>query len=67
MGETPGYLVDPKSAKAILKILMKITNIDLNLSELEKKAKEIEYIAHQLREMESLSKEKSSEDLGYFG
>jgi uncharacterized protein len=67
MGETPGYLVDPKSAKAILKILMKITNIELNLSELEKKAKEIEYIAHQLREMESLSKEKSSEDLGYFG
>ena len=67
MGETPGYLVDPKSAKAILKILMKITNVDLNLSELEKKAKEIEYIAHQLREMESLSKEKSSEDLGYFG
>jgi hypothetical protein len=66
MGETPGYLVDPKSAKAILKILMKITNVDLNLSELEKKAKEIEYIAHQLREMESLSKEKS-EDLGYFG
>jgi proteasome assembly chaperone (PAC2) family protein len=46
---------------------MKITNVDLNLSELEKKAKEIEYIAHQLREMESLSKEKSSEDLGYFG
>ena len=26
MGETPGYLVDPKSAKAVLKILMKITN-----------------------------------------
>ncbi len=24
MGETPGYLVDPKSAKAVLKILMKI-------------------------------------------
>jgi uncharacterized protein (TIGR00162 family) len=67
MGETPGYLVDPKSAKAVLKILTKITNIDINLSELEKKAKEIEYIAHQLREIENLSKEKSSEDLGYFG
>jgi len=67
MGETPGYLVDPKSAKAVLKILAKITKIDLNLSELEKKAKEIEYIAHQLREIENLPKEKSSEDLGYFG
>jgi len=42
MGETPGYLVDPKSAKAVLKILMKITNIDVSLTALEKKAKEIE-------------------------
>jgi len=66
MGETPGYLVDPKSAKAVLKILTKITNIDVNLSELEKKAKEIEYIAHQLKEMEGLSKEKS-DDLKYIG
>ena len=66
MGETPGYLVDPKSAKAVLKILMKITNVEVNLSALEKKAKEIEHIAHQLREMESLSKEKS-EELKYIG
>lgn len=66
MGETPGYLVDPKSAKAVLNILKKITNVDVNLSELEKKAKEIEYIAHQLKEMETLSKEKS-DDLKYIG
>ena len=66
MGETPGYLVDPKSAKAVLKILMKITNVDINLSALEKKAKEIEHIAHQLKEMESLSKEKP-EELKYIG
>jgi len=66
MGETPGYLVDPKSAKAVLKILMKITKIDLNLSALEKKAKEIEHIAHQLKEMEGLSKDKS-EELKYIG
>lgn len=66
MGETPGYLVDPKSAKAVLQILMKILNIKVNLSALEKKAKEIEYIAHQLKEMESMSKEKS-EELKYIG
>jgi hypothetical protein len=66
MGETPGYLVDPKSAKAVLKILMKITNVDVNLQALEKKAKEIEHIAHQLKEMESISKEKS-EELKYIG
>ena len=39
MGETPGYLVDPKSAKAVLKILMKVTNIDVNLSALSKRQK----------------------------
>ena len=66
MGETPGYLVDPKSAKAVLNVLMKITNIDLSLSALEKKAKEIERIAHQLKEIEGLSKEKSDE-LKYIG
>jgi len=67
MGETPGYLVDPKSAKAVLKILMKITNINVNLSALEKKAKEIEQIAHQLREMEGLSGGEKSEELRYIG
>ncbi len=66
MGETPGYLVDPKSAKAVLNILMKVTNIKLNLSALEKKAKEIERIAHHLKEIEGLSKEKS-EELKYIG
>ena len=66
MGETPGYLVDPKSAKAVLKILTKITNIEIDLSQLEKKAKEIEAIAQQLKDMEGLSKEKS-DDLRYIG
>lgn len=66
MGETPGYLVDPKSAKAVLKILVKITNIEVNLSALEKKAKEIEHIAHQLKEMEGMSKDKT-EELKYIG
>ena len=66
MGETPGYLVDPKSAKAVLNIIMKITNVEVNLSALEKKAKEIEQIAHQLREIETHSKDKTDE-LKYIG
>jgi len=66
MGETPGYLVDPKSAKAVLKILAKITNVDVNLSRLEEKAKEIEVIAQQLRDMETGAKEKP-DDLKYIG
>ncbi len=66
MGETPGYLVDPKSAKAVLKILTKITNLDIDLTRLEQKAKEIEYIAQQLTEMETIGKDKS-EDIRYIG
>ena len=66
MGETPGYLVDPKSAKEVLKILMSITQIEVNLSALENKAKEIELIAQQLKEMEGPVSEKT-EDLKYIG
>ena len=66
MGETPGYLVDPKSAKAVLKILMKATNVEIKLTALEKKAKEIEQIAQQLKEMEGIPSEKT-EELRYIG
>jgi len=66
MGETPGYLVDPKSAKAVLKIVTKLTNIDIDFSRLEEKAKEIEQIAKQLSEMESMSRERTDE-LRYIG
>ena len=66
MGETPGYLVDPNSAKAVLKIVTKITNVDIDLSRLEEKAKEIEQIAKQLNEMESMVREKPDE-LQYIG
>lgn len=66
MGETPGYLVDPKSAKAVLKIINKITNIDVDMSQLEKKAKEIEIIAQQLHEIESQTKDRHDE-LRYIG
>jgi uncharacterized protein (TIGR00162 family) len=66
MGETPGYLVDPKSAKAVLKILMSITNIKVDMSALEDKAKEIEQIAQQLKEIEGSTSEKP-EDLKYIG
>ncbi len=66
MGETPGYLVDPKSAKAVLHVLMSITNIEVDLSALEDKAKEIEQIAQQLKEMETTTRDKP-EDLKYIG
>ncbi len=66
MGETPGYLVDPKSAKAVLKVLDRVLNIDVDLTELERKAMEIESIAQQLKDLERAARERS-EDLQYIG
>ncbi|HEX16995.1 MAG: proteasome assembly chaperone family protein [Thermoplasmata archaeon] len=66
MGETPGYLVDPKSAKAVLTILSKVLNIEVDLTELERKAREIELIAQQLRSLEEGIR-KGKEDLSYIG
>jgi uncharacterized protein len=51
MGETSGYLVDPHSAQAVLKILTKALDLDVPLGELEEKAREMDRIAQQLREM----------------
>ncbi|PKK85454.1 MAG: proteasome assembly chaperone family protein [Thermoplasmata archaeon HGW-Thermoplasmata-1] len=68
MGETSGYLVDPKSARAVLVILTKILGVEIDMDELELRAKEIDHIAQQIREMERIQKDKGTgEDLRYIG
>jgi len=52
MGETPGYLVDPKSARKVLELLSKILNIDVNTDALEKRAKEMEEFLDRIRKFE---------------
>ncbi len=42
MGETHGQIIDAKSAKAILKALTKILDIEIDMTELEKKAEDTE-------------------------
>ncbi len=66
MGETPGYLVDPKSAKAVLTVLSRALNMEIDMTELERKASEIEAIAQQLRSLEEGLK-RGKEDLSYIG
>lgn len=67
MGETSGYLVDPKSARAVLEVLAKILDVKIGFEELEEKAKEMDRIASQLRDMERRAAEKSPEELRYIG
>jgi uncharacterized protein (TIGR00162 family) len=42
MGETHGQIIDAKSAEAVLKVLTKILGIEIDMTELAKKAKETE-------------------------
>lgn len=67
MGETSGYLVDPKSAQAVLEMLGKILNIELKFDQLENKAKEMDRVSQQLRDMERKASEKPHEELRYIG
>ena len=65
MGETSGYMVDPKSASTVLKSLQKLLNIKINLEELEKRAKQVDSITSQLKETESGLEDKV--DVNYIG
>jgi uncharacterized protein len=70
MGETSGYFVDPRSAEAVLKVLTKAIGVEIDFSELEAKAREIDRIATRIHEAEQRPPEAPNaprEDLGYIG
>ncbi len=71
MGMTPGYLMDPKSAQSLLKILCKMFEIEVNTDSLEKKAEEMENILEKLKEKEEQQTiqevKPTEEDLRYIG
>lgn len=68
MGVTSGYLVDPKSAQAVLKVLCNILEIEVDTVALEERAAEMEKIVAKLKEMEEGKTPVSSdEDLRYIG
>jgi proteasome assembly chaperone (PAC2) family protein len=52
MGLTSGYLVDPKSAQSLLKVISQIFEIDIDVGPLEERAKEMEKIVARLKEVE---------------
>ncbi len=75
MGMTPGYLMDPKSAQSLLKVLCKMLEIEVNMESLEKKAEEMESILEKLKEKEEQQQQQqgypevkpTEEDLRYIG
>lgn len=53
LGETRGYLPDPKAAKSIITILQRVLGIDVNFAELEKEIEKFERIALRMKEIEA--------------
>jgi uncharacterized protein (TIGR00162 family) len=67
MGETSGYLVDPKSAQAVLEVLQEILGFEVDFSSLEERAEEMEEVVRKIQEMEQGTPAPSDEDLRYIG
>ncbi len=66
MGETSGYFVDPKGAEAVLRVLNNIIGLEMDMTELETKAEQVDQITSKIKDMET-SQEPSREDLHYIG
>jgi uncharacterized protein (TIGR00162 family) len=69
MGETSGYLVDPKSARAVLEALEELLDFELDYEELEERADEMEEVISKIQEMEQQQSMEvpTDEDLRYIG
>ncbi|MUV89358.1 proteasome assembly chaperone family protein [Halapricum sp. CBA1109] len=67
MGETSGYLVDPKSAQAVLEILQDVVGFEVDFASLEDRADEMEEVVRKIQEMEQSAQAPSDEDLRYIG
>jgi uncharacterized protein (TIGR00162 family) len=69
MGETSGYLVDPKSAQAVLEVLETVLDFEVDFGTLEDRAEEMEEVVSQLQEMDENvgPSTATDEDLRYIG
>lgn len=67
MGETSGYLVDPKSAQAVLEVLQELIGFDVDFGSLEDRADEMEDVVRKIQEMEQGTPAPTDEDLRYIG
>ncbi len=66
MGETSGYLVDPKSARAVLEVLQELLAFNVDYESLEDRAEEMEEVVGKIREMQD-GPAVPDDDLRYIG
>lgn len=75
MGETTGFpiLTDPRSAEKLLKVIVKIFNLDIDLSKIDEKSKEMETFLKKLEVIQEkamkklMPREEGKEKLRYIG
>jgi hypothetical protein len=68
MGETSGYLVDPKSARAVLEAMQTAIGFEVNFDSMEERAEEMEEVVSKIQEMQGQqSGMPSDDDLRYIG
>ncbi|WP_331232526.1 proteasome assembly chaperone family protein [Natronorarus salvus] len=70
MGETSGYLVDPKSAKALLGVLQSLLGFEVDLTSLDERAEEMEEVVGKIQELEAQQQAMelpTDDDLRYIG
>lgn len=67
MGETSGYIVDPKSAKKLLEVLCKLLHLHLDSTQLDRRGAEMEQLIDKLRKerQREIEQESYNEDLRY--
>ncbi|WP_292520276.1 proteasome assembly chaperone family protein [Methanoculleus sp.] len=64
MGETSGYIVDPKSADGLLAVLSRLIGIDVDPTSLQQRAEAMEQIIAKIQETEEA---RGREELSYIG
>lgn len=64
MGETSGFFLDHKSAGALLKVLTAILGVDIDMTDLNEKSKQLEALTEKVKEYEV---DQDKENLGYIG
>jgi uncharacterized protein len=70
MGETSGYLVDPKSARAVLAVLEDLLGFEVDYETLDERADEMEEVIGKIQEMEQQQQQMdvpTDDDLRYIG
>jgi hypothetical protein len=65
MGETSGFIADPKAAEAVLRVVVKLIDHEIGFADLEERAAQLDKITARLAEVEGPAVKPGKEELSY--